>query len=145
MSTRSYFDQQTGYGLWTPRWGGNDGPDDGAGANSFDLALTMRVLWRILLRLLANIVHPFTLTCKHLPTAENGLNWTILYALGAPEEILELWRKGWEGHLKQYTEAHTIEASPEAASTGMCVHARRSCGLYTRFRSMGTFIILVCV
>ena len=33
--------------------------------------------------------------------AENGLNWTILYALGAPEEILQLWRKGWEGHLKQ--------------------------------------------
>ena len=75
-----YFDEKTGYGLWTPRWGGNDGPDDGA---------------------------------------ENGLNWTILYALGAPEEILQLWRKGWEGHLKQYTEAHTIEASPEAASTGM--------------------------
>ena len=25
-----YFDQKTGYGLWTPRWGGNDGPDDGA-------------------------------------------------------------------------------------------------------------------
>eukprot|EP01049_Picozoa_sp_SAG25_P003577 SAG25_NODE_207_length_11874_cov_27.396773_8_plen_199_part_00 len=75
-----YFDQPTGYGLWTPRWGGNDGPDDGA---------------------------------------ENGLNWTMLYALGAPEEILELWRKGWEGHLRQYTEAHTIEASKEAASTGM--------------------------
>jgi len=75
-----YFDQKTGYGLWTPRWGGNDGPDDGA---------------------------------------ENGLNWTMLHALGAPEEVLQLWRKGWEGHLKQYTEAHTIEASPEAASTGM--------------------------
>ena len=28
---RSYFDQKSGYGLWTPRWGGNDGPDDGAG------------------------------------------------------------------------------------------------------------------
>ena len=25
-----YCDQKTGYGLWTPRWGGNDGPDDGA-------------------------------------------------------------------------------------------------------------------
>ena len=75
-----YFDQKSGYGLWTPRWGGNDGPDDGA---------------------------------------ENGLNWTMLHALGAPDEILQLWRKGWEGHLKQYTEAHTIEASPEAAGTGM--------------------------
>jgi hypothetical protein len=43
----------------------------------------------------------------------------MLHALGGPEEVLTLWRKGWEGHLKQYTEAHTIEASKEAASTGM--------------------------
>jgi hypothetical protein len=75
-----YFDQKTGYGLWTPRWGGNDGPDDGA---------------------------------------ENGLNWTALHALGAPDEILQLWRKGWEGHLKQYTEAHTLAASLETAGAGM--------------------------
>eukprot|EP01047_Picozoa_sp_COSAG01_P107293 COSAG01_NODE_36315_length_519_cov_1.350000_1_plen_84_part_01 len=25
-----YFDPANGYGCWTPRWGGNDGPDDGA-------------------------------------------------------------------------------------------------------------------
>jgi hypothetical protein len=25
-----------------------------------------------------------------------------------------MFRKGWEGHLRQYTEAHTIEASPAA-------------------------------
>ena len=79
-----YYDQEPGpthgYGLWTPRWGGNDGPDDGA---------------------------------------ENGLNWTLAHMLGCDEKVLEMWRIGWEGHLKQYTEAHTIEASPEAATTGM--------------------------
>ena len=41
--------------------------------------------------------------------AENMLNWTILHALGAPEIVLELYKRGWEGHLKQYTEAKTIE------------------------------------
>ena len=40
---------------------------------------------------------------------ENLLNWTMLYALGAPERVLELYRKGWEGHLRQYTEARTTE------------------------------------
>jgi hypothetical protein len=40
--------------------------------------------------------------------AENLLNWTMLYALGAPERILQLYRKGWEGHLRQYTEARTV-------------------------------------
>ena len=65
-----YFNVETGYGNWIPRWGGNDGPDD---------------------------------------AAENGLNWTVLYALGAPPVILELWKRGYEGHLKQYTEAKTVE------------------------------------
>ena len=65
-----YFDVETGYGKWIPRFGGNDGPDD---------------------------------------AAENGLNWTILFALGAPPIILELWKRGYEGHLKQYTEAKTVE------------------------------------
>jgi hypothetical protein len=41
--------------------------------------------------------------------AENMLNWTILHALGAPDIILELFKKGWEGHLRQYTEAKTVE------------------------------------
>ena len=41
--------------------------------------------------------------------AENLLNWTMLYALGAPDTILKLYRKGWEGHLRQYTEAKTVE------------------------------------
>jgi hypothetical protein len=41
--------------------------------------------------------------------AENLLNWTVLHALGAPDRILELYKIGWEGHLKQYTEARTVD------------------------------------
>lgn len=41
--------------------------------------------------------------------AENLLNWTVLYALGGPDEILRRYRRGWEGHLQQYTEARTID------------------------------------
>jgi hypothetical protein len=41
--------------------------------------------------------------------AENLLNWTMLGALGAPERVMQLYRKGWEGHLRQYTEAKTVE------------------------------------
>ena len=41
--------------------------------------------------------------------AENLLNWTMLHALGAPDVVLELYKKGWEGHLLQYTEAKTTD------------------------------------
>lgn len=41
--------------------------------------------------------------------AENQLNWTILHALGGADDILELYRQGWEGHLRQYTEAKTVD------------------------------------
>ena len=41
--------------------------------------------------------------------AENLLNWTLLHALGASDTVLELYKKGWEGHLRQYTEAKTVE------------------------------------
>ena len=41
--------------------------------------------------------------------AENLLNWTVLHALGAPDIILKLYKRGWEGHLKQYTEAKTVD------------------------------------
>ena len=40
---------------------------------------------------------------------ENLHNWTVLHALGGPDEILELFRSGFEGHVRQYTEARTIE------------------------------------
>ena len=35
--------------------------------------------------------------------------WTILHALGGHDSILDMYRKGWEGHLRQYTEAKTVE------------------------------------
>ncbi|NJN83737.1 MAG: hypothetical protein HC802_16660, partial [Caldilineaceae bacterium] len=41
--------------------------------------------------------------------AENLLNWTMLHALGAPDFVLDLYKRGWEGHLRQYTEAKTVE------------------------------------
>ena len=40
---------------------------------------------------------------------ENLHNWTILYALGGPDEVLDLFRAGFEGHLRQYTEAKTVD------------------------------------
>ncbi len=36
---------------------------------------------------------------------ENFHNWTLLYVLGGPESVLELYRRIWEGHLEQYTKA----------------------------------------
>ncbi|MBM3262633.1 MAG: hypothetical protein FJY97_04305 [candidate division Zixibacteria bacterium] len=41
--------------------------------------------------------------------AENMRGWTVLHALGAPDIVLDLYQKGWEGHLRQYTEAKTTE------------------------------------
>ena len=41
--------------------------------------------------------------------AENMLNWTVLYALGADRSVLDRYRVCWEGHLQQYTEAKTVE------------------------------------
>ena len=40
---------------------------------------------------------------------ENLLNWTMLHALGADDRILPLFKKGMEGHFRQYTEAKTTE------------------------------------
>ena len=41
--------------------------------------------------------------------AENMLNWTLLHALGAPDNVLDLYKVAWDGHLKQYTEAKTVD------------------------------------
>lgn len=38
---------------------------------------------------------------------ENCTDWPILHALGAPETVLQLYKKAWEGHLRQYTAAKT--------------------------------------
>ena len=49
--------------------------------------------------------------------AENFTGWTLLYALGADQVVLERYRSAWEGHLRQYTEARTTEV--EFARDGM--------------------------
>ena len=40
---------------------------------------------------------------------ENVNDWPVLYALGGSEIILTLFKKAWEGHLRQFTEAKTTE------------------------------------
>src|SRR5688500_7751168 len=43
--------------------------------------------------------------------------WTLLYALGAPDSILEQYRRIWEGHLVQFTQARA--PSTEMAKNAM--------------------------
>jgi hypothetical protein len=38
---------------------------------------------------------------------ENCNDWPLLHAVGAPDVILHLYKKAWEGHLRQYTAART--------------------------------------
>ncbi|MFT4090174.1 MAG: hypothetical protein QM645_05540 [Asticcacaulis sp.] len=40
---------------------------------------------------------------------ENCNEWPHLHALGGSDKVLELYKKAWEGHLKQYTELKTVE------------------------------------
>lgn len=40
---------------------------------------------------------------------ENLMNWPLLHAVGGPDRILELYKKAWDGHLRQYTLAKTTE------------------------------------
>lgn len=40
---------------------------------------------------------------------ENCNDWPLLHALGAPEIVRSMYRKAWEGHLRQYTLAKTTE------------------------------------
>ena len=40
---------------------------------------------------------------------ENCNDWPILHALGAPDAVLQMYKKAWEGHLRQYTEAKTTQ------------------------------------
>ena len=48
---------------------------------------------------------------------ESLRDWPMLHALGAPDVILGMYKKAWEGHLLQYTEAKTKEV--EFARDGM--------------------------
>ena len=49
--------------------------------------------------------------------AENFAKWPELHALGADDTVLELYKKAWDGHLLQYTEARTTDV--EFARDGM--------------------------
>ncbi|MEC9010792.1 MAG: hypothetical protein VX877_16120, partial [Planctomycetota bacterium] len=40
---------------------------------------------------------------------ENVGGWAQLHALGGADDILTLYRKAWNGHLRQYTLAKTVE------------------------------------
>jgi hypothetical protein len=40
---------------------------------------------------------------------ENVNDWPVLYAMGGSDSILKQFKKAWEGHLRQYTEARTTE------------------------------------
>jgi len=44
-------------------------------------------------------------------------NWTLMHALGASDTVLELYRRIWEGHLRQFTAARA--PSTQAAKEGM--------------------------
>lgn len=48
---------------------------------------------------------------------ETLTDWPVLHALGGPDSILALTRKAWEGHLRQYTLARTVDV--ELAREGM--------------------------
>ena len=40
---------------------------------------------------------------------ENLIHWPILHAAGASDSILHMYKKAWEGHLLQFTQAKTVE------------------------------------
>jgi len=40
---------------------------------------------------------------------ENCNDWPILHALGGSDRVLQMYKKAWEGHLRQYTAAKTVD------------------------------------
>jgi hypothetical protein len=40
---------------------------------------------------------------------ENVNDWPLLHALGAQDIVRDMYKKAWEGHLRQYTDAKTVE------------------------------------
>lgn len=48
---------------------------------------------------------------------ENCIDWPILHALGASDEVLKMYKQAWEGHLRQYTLAKTNDV--DFARNGM--------------------------
>ena len=49
---------------------------------------------------------------------ENFSQWPLVYVLGGPQSLLESYKKAWEGHLIQFTQAKI--PSIEMAKDGMC-------------------------
>lgn len=37
------------------------------------------------------------------------MDWPLLHVMGAPDEILHMYKRAWEGHLRQFTAAKTVE------------------------------------
>ena len=56
---------------------------------------------------------------------ENVLNWTALYALGADERVLTLYKRALDGHFRQYSEARTTEV--ELGREGMYYKEFHAC------------------
>lgn len=48
---------------------------------------------------------------------ENFSHWPLMYALGGPDALLEIYKKAWKGHLVQYTQAKIPDV--EMAKDGM--------------------------
>lgn len=40
---------------------------------------------------------------------ESCNDWPLLHALGGPDNVLRMYKRAWEGHLRQYTAAKTVE------------------------------------
>ena len=40
---------------------------------------------------------------------ENLTGWPVLHALGASNSVLDMYKLAWEGHLRQYTQAKTVD------------------------------------
>ena len=40
---------------------------------------------------------------------ENLTDWPVLHALGGADELCSMYKLAWEGHLRQYTEAKTVD------------------------------------
>ena len=40
---------------------------------------------------------------------ENCLDWPVVHALGGSDDVLRMYKKAWEGHLRQYTLAKTVD------------------------------------
>ena len=58
---------------------------------------------------------------------ENVADWPVLHAIGGSDDILDLYKKAWEGHLRQYTEAKTVEV-PFAMHKSEVIGCCRSVG-----------------